>query len=191
MTSPELHADVPIRPDWLFHVVHEFQRVAAQTGQDSIEQYLVRLTGTIPAPSTALEALLLRGLIAMARAAEHCDGSEAGDISLVTMPLVERAQRLFHERYAEPLTYPTIGDQLGCDPEYLESIFRKAIGETLHGYLRRVRVEKAMSLIAAEEKVEVAAYEVGFRSKSGLLRAFRSVKGARPSELLSVSSLKS
>jgi AraC-like DNA-binding protein len=98
--------------------------------------------------------------------------------------VVAAARRLIHERYEEPLRYRELGRAVGCNPEYLEVLFRKHTGTTLRGYLRQTRLERARELVRGGQKVESVALAVGFRSKSGFLRAFRRAFGMTPLELM-------
>jgi AraC-like DNA-binding protein len=94
------------------------------------------------------------------------------------------ARRVIHERFSEPLRYRELGLAAGCDPEYLEVLFRRSTGQTLHAYLQRTRLDRARELVLGGQKIEAVAFAVGFRSKSGFLRAFRRAYGMTPSHML-------
>jgi AraC-like DNA-binding protein len=165
-----------VRPAWLFEVASAFQRCAIVSQEQSIATLLKDVRAALPAADSPLERLILDGLLSKAAAAITVTNDEG-----TSDALGQRALRLLNEHYAEQLTYREIGREVGCDPEYLEVLFRNRTGESLHAYLRRYRVSKAIEAIQRGEKIEVAAFQVGFRSKSGFNRACRAVTGASPS----------
>jgi AraC family transcriptional regulator len=107
-------------------------------------------------------------------------------------PWLEAARELVHDRYAESLTLAELADAVGVEPERLARGFRRAYGEPLAGYLRRIRVNAAASLLAATDlPITRVAGDVGFADQSHLTRWFaryldttpgryRSSRGRRP-----------
>ena len=162
-----------IRRRWFFGIVAAFQRHALGGTAEVFSD-------TISAPRTPIERLLLAGLTAEAVA----HGVRTVSICYSRSALVDRALSLIESSYSDPLKYGHIGRALGCDPEHLESLFRRDTGESLHQHLRKIRVLKAVELVREGHKVEAVAYEVGFRSKSAFLRAFRDVLGSTPSQVV-------
>jgi transcriptional regulator GlxA family with amidase domain len=60
-------------------------------------------------------------------------------------------------------------------------MFRRALGEPLAGYLRRIRVEAAANLIATTDlSISDVAAEVGFADQSHLTRWFGRYQGTTP-----------
>lgn len=109
------------------------------------------------------------------------------DASSAYSSSVAAARQFIEEHFAEPLTYRVIGAALGRNPEHLERRFRQECGVTLRGYQREVRLRKAYALALAGDKTESLPESVGFKSKSGLLRAFRRLFGRSPGSLKSSS----
>lgn len=93
---------------------------------------------------------------------------------------VDRAINVIEARYRDPLTLRTIACAVQRDRAYLARLFRRATGHTLHGYLTRVRVKHATTLIAEGQKVEAVMLQVGYRSKKNFYRQFRSITGVTP-----------
>jgi AraC-like DNA-binding protein len=180
-----------LRQKWLFDLVAVVQCQALTYAQDDIERIEPALRDCVAPPSTPLETLLLEGLIAIARENQHSviPSSTAGDTSRIPS-VVWNARRLLQERYRDALSYRTLGRELNCNPEYLATLFHKAFGETIHGFLRRTRIEKSIPMLRRGEKVEAIALQVGFTSKSGFLRAFRIVMGQKPTAMRARKSLR-
>jgi AraC-like DNA-binding protein len=166
-----------VRPAWLFEVASAFQRCALIAPEQIVSHVLDDLRAAVLPPSTPVEELILDSLVHRARHAIKAIDSEVPHEPLA---VEDRALQLLHDRYPHPLTYRVIGRELGCDPEYLEVLFRKRTGQSIHSYLRRHRVSKALEAIRRGDKIEAAALQCGFRSKSGFIRACRAVTGAIP-----------
>lgn len=84
-----------------------------------------------------------------------------------------KARAVLHDRYADSLTVSEIADAIGIEPERLARGFRRAYGEPLGTYLRRIRVNAAARLLATtEEPISQVAGEVGFADQAHLTRWF-------------------
>jgi AraC family transcriptional regulator len=84
-----------------------------------------------------------------------------------------KARAVLHDRYADPLSLNEIADAIGIEPERLARGFRRAYGESLADYLRRIRVNAAARLLkTTDEPISRVADEVGFADQSHLTRWF-------------------
>jgi AraC-like DNA-binding protein len=84
-----------------------------------------------------------------------------------------KARDVLHDRYADPLSVDEIADAVGIEPERLARGFRRAYGEPLGAYLRRIRVNAAAKLLATtDEPISRVAGEVGFADQAHLTRWF-------------------
>ena len=84
-----------------------------------------------------------------------------------------RAREVLHDRYADPLSVHEIADAVGIEPERLARGFRRAYGEPLGTYLRRIRVNAAARLLTTtDQPISQVAGEVGFADQSHLTRWF-------------------
>jgi AraC family transcriptional regulator len=84
-----------------------------------------------------------------------------------------KAREVLQDRYADPLSLHEIADAIGVEPERLARGFRRAYGESLGEYLRRIRVNAAARLLAStDEPISRVAGEVGFSDQSHLTRWF-------------------
>lgn len=84
-----------------------------------------------------------------------------------------KARAVLNDRYADPLSLTEIADAIGIEPERLARGFRRAYGESLGEYLRRIRVNAAARLLATtDEPISQVANDVGFADQSHLTRWF-------------------
>lgn len=84
-----------------------------------------------------------------------------------------KAREVLHDRYADPLSVNEIADAVGIEPERLARGFRRAYGEPVSTYLRRIRVNAAARLLATtDDPISQVAGEVGFADQSHLTRWF-------------------
>jgi AraC family transcriptional regulator len=83
------------------------------------------------------------------------------------------AHAMLHDRYADPLSLIEIAEAIGIEPARLARGYRRAYGESLGTYLRRIRVNAAARLLATtDEPISQVAGEVGFADQSHLTRWF-------------------
>jgi AraC family transcriptional regulator len=86
---------------------------------------------------------------------------------------LEKVRAVLHDRYADSLTLNEIADAVGIEPDRLARGFRRAYGEPLGDYLRRIRVNAAARLLeTTDEPISQVAGEVGFSDQSHLTRWF-------------------
>lgn len=84
-----------------------------------------------------------------------------------------KAHAVLHDRYADPLSLDEIADAVGIEPERLARGFRRAYGEPLGAYIRRIRVNAAARLLATTDApISQVASEVGFADQAHLTRWF-------------------
>lgn len=80
-----------------------------------------------------------------------------------------------------PPTLEDLGKKVGCSHFYLSRTFSKEMGMTIAQFLRKVRMEKAASLLKSGKfNVTQAALEVGYSSLSHFSQAFHEAFGCCP-----------
>jgi AraC family transcriptional regulator len=84
--------------------------------------------------------------------------------------------------YAEPLALERMADVAHFSPYHFHRLFRGAVGESPHGYLMRIRLEKAVNLMnyGPNRTLTEVALECGFGSSSHFSRCFRERYGFSP-----------
>jgi AraC family transcriptional regulator len=88
-------------------------------------------------------------------------------------PWLDEARAVLHDRYTESLSLSDVAVAVGVEPDRLARGFRRAFGEPLAGYLRRVRVNAAAGLLASTDlPIARVAGDVGFADQSHLTRWF-------------------
>jgi AraC-like DNA-binding protein len=103
-------------------------------------------------------------------------------VGSITMPeVVIQAMRFIEDHYGQPITVARVATAVGRSPQHLSTLFRQHAGTTVHEYLVRVRLRRAIHLICNGEKIEAVSLLVGYRSKKNFYRHFRSHTGRTPS----------
>ncbi len=93
------------------------------------------------------------------------------------------ARDFIHAHACAPLSTAQIARAAGRHEIHLAREFRRYYGSSIGNYLRRLRVEKAASLLAqSREDITGIALRCGFASHSHLCRVFRAQYGVTPSE---------
>jgi len=94
---------------------------------------------------------------------------------------LNRARQHLHDRYADPLRLSDVALEVGVEPERLSGAFRRAFGEPMASYLRRLRVEAAaMMLSSSDAPISQVAADVGFADQSHMTRCFARYLGITP-----------
>jgi AraC-like DNA-binding protein len=105
---------------------------------------------------------------------------DAGQVGANAAALV-RARALIRTRYAEPWRLESLAAQVGLGRTTLAVEFRRRFGLAPIAYLRRIRIEHAKVLLAAEGVAPKAvAARVGFASVHHFTRAFTAMVGVPP-----------
>jgi DNA gyrase inhibitor GyrI/AraC-like DNA-binding protein len=86
------------------------------------------------------------------------------------------------ENLAEPLDLETLARLAHFSPFHFHRIFRSIVGEPLHTFVRRLRLEKAVSQMryGPQKTLTEIALTCGFSSSSDFSRAFKQVYGFSP-----------
>lgn len=142
---------------------------------------VLRLDARTHAGIIAAVAACRRGdadALAIADALAPIDPSEDSDAR------GDLAGALAHElqlSFAEPTSLDELAGAVGTSVFHACRAFRRATGETLHGYRRRLRVRHALALLVDSDAplADVAA-QTGFASQSHLTNIFRAELGTTP-----------
>lgn len=96
--------------------------------------------------------------------------------------LVDRAKLLLAGDLTRRWTLAEIASEVGGSPVYLTQAFRQVEGMPLYRYHLRLRLARALDLLADCEDVAALALDLGFSSHSHFSAAFRQAYGHAPGE---------
>lgn len=96
---------------------------------------------------------------------------------------VERVKAALTADLEHAPTLPELARRAAISPFYLSRTFSRLTGETIPGYLRRARLERAAALLrAGTHNVTEAAFAVGYSSLGHFSRNFSEVMGCTPAK---------
>jgi AraC family transcriptional regulator len=96
-------------------------------------------------------------------------------------PWLEEARERLHDRRLAAPSATDLARQLGVHPSHLARSFRRAYGDSLGGYARRLRLEWAAErLVQTDVKLVCLARDAGFVDQSHFTRAFKRQFGVTP-----------
>ncbi|MDR2516753.1 MAG: helix-turn-helix domain-containing protein [Spirochaetaceae bacterium] len=94
---------------------------------------------------------------------------------------LRRAERFIWDNYTRKISLDEIARASGLSGPYFSSIFKEEMGEKLSNYLNRLRVERAMTLLAESDKsLNDIAASCGFEDQSWFSKIFKSFTGVTP-----------
>jgi AraC-like DNA-binding protein/quercetin dioxygenase-like cupin family protein len=90
--------------------------------------------------------------------------------------------QICEERFYEPLTVPQLAALMFLSPSRFTALFSREVGMSPAAYIRRLRLERAQSLLRTTSLSTTAiAHQVGFRDSAQLSRAFHTIFQLTPS----------
>ena len=93
--------------------------------------------------------------------------------------LVDRAKLLLASDLTRRWTLAEIASEIGGSPVYLTQAFAQVEGLPLYRYQLRLRLARALDLLAEHEDLSALALELGFSSHSHFTAAFKQTYGRR------------
>ena len=96
---------------------------------------------------------------------------------------VNRAMDYVLAHLADPLPLEAVAQAAGFSPFHFHRVFKGLMGETLNEFVRRLRLERALSLMsrAPTDSLTTIALQCGFASSSDFSRSFKQRYGVAPS----------
>lgn len=104
----------------------------------------------------------------------------ADEESYAQRRLVDRVKLVLAGDLARRWTLAEIAAETGGSPVYLTQIFREVEGVPLYRYQLRLRLARALDLIAQYEDLSALSYDLGFSSHSHFSAAFKQAYGRTP-----------
>ena len=180
--NPPLHPFFREMPDWFVLRADSLPRLGPLALTVSLldEEVNRRRLGTDTIVHGLLDVIftyVLRELV------ERHRGAEAGWSQAVADPPVRQAVAAMHEDCAHPWTLEELAGHAGLSRTVLAERFREAMGDTPLAYLRTVRMQKAMRLLAETDRtLEQVAQQVGYQDAFSFSKVFKRSVGMAPRE---------
>jgi AraC-like DNA-binding protein len=108
--------------------------------------------------------------------------THAAGASFGRQRLVDRAKLVLASDPARRWTLAEIAAELRASPVYLTQVFQQVEGVPLYRYQLRLRLARALDLLAQYDDLTALGLDLGFSSHSHFSAASRSVYGRSPSE---------
>lgn len=162
------------RPGWKRgdHAVREWRWVAGPCVRAALR--LLRTARRHPAEVDALREDVI-GLVEAVGDATSVPSDAARPSWLV------RALECLHDRAGQPVRVREAAVAAGVHPVHLARVFRRHLGCSVSGYARRLRLERAATLLSLERAtISEVAHSCGFADQSHLTRALRRETGLTP-----------
>lgn len=96
---------------------------------------------------------------------------------------IHQVQDFLATQLDQQLSQEDLADKANMSPRNLSRLFKKTTGITLGEYRDKLRLEKAVQLLAGGEKKEVIALSCGLRSSNQLRELLRKYQNILPQEL--------
>lgn len=93
------------------------------------------------------------------------------------------ADQFINAHISEDISRKEIAEHVHLNSDYLDRIFRRETGTTVHQYLHNKRMDYARKLLQQDEiSVSMAAAEAGYTNLAHFSRSFKQTFGMNPSE---------
>lgn len=91
---------------------------------------------------------------------------------------IRKAKQYIHDHYAEPLTLPCVAFEVGLNPSYLSTLFKKETGKNFLDYLMETRIDVAKELLVETDmSISEVAEKVGYNDMKYFYKRFRQQTG--------------
>lgn len=98
-----------------------------------------------------------------------------------TRQLIQRTKEFLAAEFQNAIGLADIGRSVGASPTYLTDAFRRMEGQSLHRYIVRLRLSRALTELPHTPDLTQLALDLGFSSHSHFALAFRKAFGCTPS----------
>ncbi|MDF2941951.1 MAG: response regulator [Herbinix sp.] len=105
------------------------------------------------------------------------------DKKLADKKPIRLAKQYMKEKYTQPITLEEVSNQIGFNPTYFSSLFKKETGQNFLEYLTDTRIQAAKQLLAdTNRSVIQVSEEVGYIDIKHFTKLFKKATGLTPSE---------
>jgi AraC family transcriptional regulator len=168
MTDRE-EATLRVHPLFRNRSRHATQRLSV------LRMRLLHCAGALnPGDDLAIEELMIRVL------REALDQEPPHKIAASTSRLVDRIKEFLSATAGHPIRLRHIADAVGASPTYISHTFHQVEGLTLHEYLQRLRLTRALVELPHADDLTTLAIASGFSSHSHFSAVFSADAGLNP-----------
>ncbi|MFT3982860.1 MAG: AraC family transcriptional regulator [Lachnospiraceae bacterium] len=94
------------------------------------------------------------------------------------------ALQTLNQSFAQPPVIDDLAKSIGINKQTLQRAFQQLTGQTIHEYIKAIRMEKSISLLTdTPKRIDEIAKEVGYQSKGNFFKAFAETFGCTPNEM--------
>src|ERR1700730_6480159 len=108
--------------------------------------------------------------------------TRAAGASVGRQRLVDRAKLVLTSDLSRRWRLAEVASEVRCSPVYLTQVFQQVEGIPLYRYQLRLRLARALDLLAQYDDLTALSLDLGFSSHSHFSAAFRQAYGRSPSE---------
>lgn len=157
--------------------------LAVKNAYDSAKYLKKILEHVHPAVSNPLQDSLLSGYAILALTHLLKSRNKTAK-SRATRELADFTMQYIHKHYAEPLDLESVAQAVRFHKSYINRAMREHTGLSVHQYILRYRLEKAMQLLSsAPVTVGSAAEQCGFHDPKYFATVFKRCYGVSPSKI--------
>ncbi|MDF2541427.1 MAG: two component transcriptional regulator, AraC family [Herbinix sp.] len=96
---------------------------------------------------------------------------------------IRLAKQYIKEKYQQPITLDEISNEIGFNPTYFSTLFKKETGQNFLEYLTDTRIQAAKQLLADTDRTVIqVSEEVGYTDLKYFTKLFKKSTGLTPSE---------
>lgn len=160
LNQPIIMSDTAIRESQLRHLVTEF----TIGGKHSVP---------------LLSAMLKTIIINIARELESAGSHLSEDGIILTQNVIKYIQK----NYRDEISYDTLGEVFHLNPIYINRVFKRSTGSSLHAFILDYRINMAMELLRSSNiPVKDVATMVGFADFPHFQKTFKRITNKTPRE---------
>jgi AraC family transcriptional regulator len=101
----------------------------------------------------------------------------------IVVPWLRRVIDRLHVETGTEWSLSDLAEEAGVHPGHLSRAFRQRLGMRMGDYVSRIRLDRALSLLAGGERLSDIAQACGFSDHAHFARVCRAMTGSAPSEL--------
>lgn len=191
--SPDGYAELIITPDVdaLAEIAHTrgqplfdhplFRR-RSWSAEPRVQSFRARFLHWSRAASHDADLEAEEWILALLRLVFEQTGSRETPGTANTARLIRRAKEFLEVNASRRILLADVARAVGASPAYLTDLFRRVEGVSLHQYLTRLRLARALDELRHAGDLTALALELGFSSHSHFSFVFRRTFGCTPSQ---------